>query len=189
MLVVLSSCGIAGIMSCIFAIINGSKWKQPAVLVAVATISPFAWFALTQWIEIIDNTTGWYSVIIGFCGLFVGIWATATDNGLWVPSGLWIGHLLIIPGLFGQYESTTIFLMVGAVIVSTTSWLIGVVTLRRAWRVIGALDLLLAWMISGFLILGGASSVMALIMLVSTAILLGLVTTISQVYEEEIANT
>ncbi|MDP6870174.1 MAG: hypothetical protein QGI21_05325 [Candidatus Poseidoniaceae archaeon] len=189
MLVVLCSSGIAGILACIVAIKNGIKWTQPAVLVSVAIISPFSWFALTGWIEIIESTTGWYSVILGFSGLFVAIWATISDNGLWIPPGLWIGHVLIISGLFGQYEASTVFLMVGIIIISTTSWLIGVVTLRRAWRVMGALDLVLAWIVSGFLILGGATSIMALIMLVSTAILLGLVTTIGQIYEEEIANT
>ncbi len=79
--------------------------------------------------------------------------------------------------------------MAMVVLLSCTSWLIGIITLRRTWRVIGAFDLVLSWIIAGFLVLGGASSSMILVMLLATAVLLGLVTWLGQMYEDEISDS
>ena len=122
-------------------------------------------------------------------GLISAVICVIIDQEVWVPAGLWVGHLLVPTGAFGQYEHTTVLMMVLVLAVSTTSWLIGVITLRRAWRIIGALDLVLAWIIAGLLLLGGATEVMVLIMLTATEILLGLVIWLGKKYESEISNT
>lgn len=188
-MVVIISFGLAGLLACGFAIKNAIKWQQPAIPVGAAVFAPFSWYALSQWVSPIEETTAIFSIALGAIGLLVSIWSVVSDYGLWVPAGLWIGHLLIPAGAFAHYEQSTVLLMVSILLVSATSWLIGVITLRRAWRVIGAIDLVIAWMVAGVLLLGGATSAMALVMLIATAILLGLVTWMGQVYEEEIANS
>ena len=126
---------------------------------------------------------------LGVAGLVLAIFATTTKRGLWTPTGLWIGHLLLPAAIFTYSEEVTTYLVVSLLLISTIAWLIGVITLRRAWRVIGAIDLVIAWLAAGKLLLGGASTMMALVMLLATATLLGLVTWIGQEMEEELANS
>ena len=188
-MVVLLSVGPAGLIACALVVRNGVKWTQPAVLVGCAVFAPYGWFTLANWVEPLDETTSYFAIVLGLSGLALGIFATVAKKGLWLPAGLWIGHLLLPAGVFTYSEKLTVGLMVALLLVSTVSWLIGVVTLRRAWRIIGAVDLVIAWLVAGALLIVGASSAMALIMLFATAILLGLVTWIGQVMEEEIART
>jgi len=183
------SFGIAGIVAGVFALKNAIKWIQPAVPLGVGLFLPISWHALGSWIGILDETTAIFSILIGLFGLATAITCTVVKNEVWIPTGLWLGHLLIPAGAFSQYEQTTVLMMVAVLAVSTTSWLIGVITLRRAWRVFGALDLLLAWIIAGILILAGATELMILIMLLATAVLLGLVTWLGQKFEQQIATT
>jgi hypothetical protein len=183
------SFGIAGIIAGVFALKNAIKWIQPAVPLGVGLFLPISWNALGNWIGVLDETTAIFSILIGIAGLVTAISCTVVKNEVWIPTGLWLGHLLIPAGAFSQYEHTTVLMMVAVLAVSTTSWLIGVITLRRAWRVFGALDLLLAWIIAGILILAGATELMILIMLLATAVLLGLVTWLGQKFEQEIATT
>jgi hypothetical protein len=183
------SFGIAGIIAGVFALKNAIKWIQPAVPLGVGLFLPISWNALGNWIGVLDETTAIFSILIGIAGLVTAIACTVVKNEVWIPTGLWLGHLLIPAGAFSQYEHTTVLMMVAVLAVSTTSWLIGVITLRRAWRVFGALDLLLAWIIAGILILAGATELMILIMLLATAVLLGLVTWLGQKFEQEIATT
>lgn len=183
------SFGIAGIIAGVFALKNAIKWIQPAVPLGVGLFLPISWNALGNWIGVLDETTAIFSILIGLAGLVTAIACTVVKNEVWIPTGLWLGHLLIPAGAFSQYEHTTVLMMVAVLAVSTTSWLIGVITLRRAWRVFGALDLLLAWIIAGILILAGATELMILIMLLATAVLLGLVTWLGQKFEQEIATT
>jgi hypothetical protein len=183
------SFGIAGIIAGVFALKNAIKWIQPAVPLGVGLFLPISWNALGNWIGVLDETTAIFSILIGIAGLVTAIACTIVKNEVWIPTGLWLGHLLIPAGAFSQYEHTTVLMMVAVLAVSTTSWLIGVITLRRAWRVFGALDLLLAWIIAGILILAGATELMILIMLLATAVLLGLVTWLGQKFEQEIATT
>jgi hypothetical protein len=183
------SFGIAGIIAGVFALKNAIKWIQPAVPLGVGLFLPISWNALGNWIGVLEETTAIFSILIGIAGLVTAISCTVVKNEVWIPTGLWLGHLLIPAGAFSQYEHTTVLMMVAVLAVSTTSWLIGVITLRRAWRVFGALDLLLAWIIAGILILAGATELMILIMLLATAVLLGLVTWLGQKFEQEIATT
>lgn len=183
------SFGIAGIIAAAFALKNSVKWIQPAVPLGIAIFLPISWNALGNWIEILDQTTGLFMVAIGFVGIISSIICVVNKNEIWVPAGLWIGHILIPTGIFGHYEQTSVLMMVFVLVVSTVSWLIGVITLKRAWRIIGALDLVLAWLIAGILMLAGATNLMLLVMLLATAVLLGLVTWLGQKYEQDIANT
>ena len=188
-MIIIVSVGPAGIIACILAIRNGVRWTQPAVLVGTAVFAPYCWFTLSKWVEPLDETTSYFAIILGVTGLALAIFATSTKRGLWTPTGLWIGHLLLPAAVFTLFEEMTTFLVISLLFISTISWLIGVITLRRAWRVIGAIDLVIAWFVAGKLLLGGASTMMALVMLFATAILLGLVTWIGQEMEEEIANS
>ena len=188
-MIIAISFGIAGIIASIFALRNSIKWIQPAVPVGIGIFLPISWNALGNWIDLLNETTGIFMIFVGTIGLAVAIICTVKKNQVWIPAGLWIGHLLIPSGAFGHYQQTSVLMMVLMLAVSTTSWLIGVITLRRAWRIFGALDLLLAWIIAGVLILAGATELMVLIMLLATAILLGLVTWLGQKYEEQISVT
>jgi hypothetical protein len=188
-MIIAVSLGIAGVIASIFALKNSIKWIQPAVPVGIGIFLPISWNALGNWIELLDETTGLFMILIGTIGLVVAITCTVTKNEVWIPAGLWLGHLLIPSGAFGHYQQTSVLMMVLVLSVSATSWLIGVITLRRAWRVFGALDLLLAWIIAGVLILAGATELMVLIMLLATAVLLGLVTWLGQKYEQQISVT
>ena len=188
-MIIAISFGIAGIIASIFALRNSIKWIQPAVPVGIGIFLPISWNALGNWIDLLNETTGIFMIFVGTIGLAVAIICTVNKNQVWIPAGLWIGHLLIPSGAFGHYQQTSVLMMVLMLAVSTTSWLIGVITLRRAWRIFGALDLLLAWIIAGVLILAGATELMVLIMLLATAILLGLVTWLGQKYEEQISVT
>ena len=183
------SFGIAGIIAAAFALKNSVKRIQPAVPLGIAIFLPISWNALGNWIEILDQSTGLFMVAIGFVGIISSIICVVNKNEIWVPAGLWIGHILIPTGIFGHYEQTSVLMMVFVLAVSTVSWLIGVITLKRAWRIIGALDLVLAWLIAGILMLAGATNLMLLVMLLATAVLLGLVTWLGQKYEQDIANT
>lgn len=188
-MVISISFGIAGIIAGALALKNAIKWVQPATPLGVGLFLPISWNALGNWIDVLDGTTALFSILIGTVGLATAITCTIVRNEVWIPTGLWLAHLLIPAGAFSQYEQTTVLMMVAVLAVSTTSWLIGVITLRRAWRIFGALDLLLAWIIAGILILAGATELMILIMLLATAILLGLVTWLGQKYEKQIATT
>ena len=188
-MVISISFGIAGIIAGALALKNSIKWVQPAAPLGVGLFLPISWNALGSWIDVLDGTTALFTILIGVVGLATAIICTVVRNEVWIPTGLWLGHLLIPAGAFSQYEHTTVLMMVAVLAVSTTSWLIGVITLRRAWRIFGALDLLLAWIIAGILILAGATELMILIMLLATAILLGLVTWLGQKFEKQIATT
>jgi hypothetical protein len=188
-MIIIVSVGPAGLIACILAIRNGVKWKQPAVLVGTAVFAPYCWFTLSKWVEPLDETTSYFAMALGVAGLALAIFATTTKRGLWTPTGLWIGHLLLPAAIFTYSEEVTTYLVVSLLLISTIAWLIGVITLRRAWRVIGAIDLVIAWLTAGKLLLGGASTMMALVMLLATATLLGLVTWIGQEMEEELANS
>ena len=183
------SFGIAGILAATFALKNAIKWVQPAVPVGLAIFLPISWNAIGGWVDILDETTGLFMIVIGIVGLVSAVLSVIKNNQVWISSGLWIGHLLVPSGAFGHYEHTTVLMMVLMIAVSTTSWLIGVVTLRRGWRVFGAIDLILAWIVAGILMMSGATSLMLLVMLLATAVLLGLVTWLGQKYETEIART
>ena len=188
-MIIVISFGPAGFIAGAFALKNSIKWVQPAVPVGLALFLPISWNALGNWIELFDETTAIFMIIIGVIGMISAIFCVINRNEVWTPAGLWVGHLLVPTGAFVHYEHTTVLMMVLVLAVSTTSWMIGVITLRRAWRIIGAIDLLLAWIIAGVLLLAGATEMMVLIMLLATAVLLGLVTWLGQEYENEISNT
>ena len=184
-----SSFGIAGALVATFSLKNAFKWAQPAVPIGVAIFVPICWNALGDWLIILDDTTGIFMIGVGILGIVGAVSCTFLEKGLWISSGLLIGHLLIPTGAFGHYQQTSPLLVVLLLGVATVSWLIGVVTLRRSWRVIGAIDLILSWIIAGILVISGANNLMILIMLMATAVLLGLVTWLGQKYEQEIAQT
>jgi len=188
-LISLLSFGPVGILACLLVMKNGLKWTQPAVPVTTSVLLVFSWFTFSQWYEQLEETASIFAIVIGIGGLAWASYSTVAKKGLWIPAGLWIGHLLLPMSSFTFFEAATPSLVVALLLCSTTSWMIGVLTLRRAWRIIGALDLVIAWMVAGKLLISGASSSMALIMLLATAILLGLVTWIGQVYEDEISRT
>ncbi|HIF45682.1 MAG TPA: hypothetical protein EYQ73_02660 [Candidatus Poseidoniales archaeon] len=183
------SFGPAGLLACGLAVKNSVRWTQPALMVGVAVFAPYSWFSFANWYEGIEQTTSLFAILLGLAGLVLAVWSTWARQGLWLPAGLWIGHLLLIPGSFTQYEMVTVFMVCATLLVSTTSWLIGVLTLRRAWRIFGAIDLVLALAMGGKLALGGAGLPLVLIMLIATAILLGLVTWLGQTHEQKIAIT
>lgn len=182
------SFGIAGILAATFALRNSIRWIQPAVPVGIALFLPISWNALGGWIEALEGTTSLFMIGLGLIGLASSISSVVGNKQQWVSSGLWVGHLLAVPGAFGYYQQTSVLMMVTILTVSTASWLIGVITLRRGWRIFGAIDLILAWIVAGILMLNGGTSLMLLIMLISTAVLLGLVTWLGQEYEAEISN-
>ena len=156
-MIIVISFGPAGLIATGFALKNAIKWVQPAVPVGLSVFVPISWNALGNWVDVIDETTAIFMIAIGMIGLISAIICVLQNHEAWVPAGLWIAHLLIPAGAFGQYEHTTVLMMVFVLAVSTVSWLIGVITLRRAWRIIGALDLIAAWIIAGVLLLAGAT--------------------------------
>ena len=188
-MIVIISFGIAGIIACILAIRNSLRWLQPGIIVGISILIPFSWHALSSWMDLISDTTSYFIIALGLLSIALSVFSVASKNQLWIASLLCSAHILIPSGSFGYYEQTSVLLMAMVVLLSCTSWLIGIITLRRTWRVIGAFDLVLSWIIAGFLVLGGASSSMILVMLLATAVLLGLVTWLGQMYEDEISDS
>ena len=189
LLVVPISFGIAGLLVCILSIKNSLKWMQPGVSLGIAIIAPISWNALGNWISIVDDTTAIFMMLVGIISIVLSAIVTLNNKQIWLTSTLWISHILLPSGAFGQYEQSTVLFMASIVLLSGVAWTIGIVTMRRTWRVIGALDLIISWIIAGFLVGAGVAQSMLLIMLIITAILLGIVTWLGQKYEPEITNS
>ena len=162
---------------------------QPGVSLGIAIIAPISWNALGNWISIVDDTTAIFMMLVGIISIVLSAIVTLNNKQIWLTSTLWISHILLPSGAFGQYEQSTVLFMASIVLLSGVAWTIGIVTMRRTWRVIGALDLIISWIIAGFLVGAGVAQSMLLIMLIITAILLGIVTWLGQKYEPEITNS
>jgi hypothetical protein len=184
------SFGAAGLIALAFTARRSVAWQQPAPALA-------AWVTLPV---VIQGTMAWAPGLFGFEALefylvasamalitvgFVA-WTVTNRLGLWLPSGLWAMHILLLLACFGF--PNLVYAVVFILIASTVSWVSGILTLRKGWRVVGALDLLLGWILAGVVLIGGASVTGLLAILLASAGLLGIVTWLTQTFEGEMAN-
>lgn len=184
------SFGVAGLFAMAFAARRSVWWQQPApALVAWVTL-PLVIQGIMIWapdmigvspIPTYLVATGMASVTAGFVS-----WTVANRLGLWLPSGLWALHLLLLIACFGF--PSLVYAVVFILIASTVSWVSGILTLRKGWRIVGALDLVLAWILAAVVLIGGSSITGLLVMLIASAVLLGVVTWLTQSFEGEMAN-
>ena len=127
------------------------------------------------------TATGAGIMSIGFV-----IWYVITDSGVWLASGLWAVHLLLLPASFG-WESLAVVAVL-LIICSATAWVSGILVMRKSWRVFGALDMVLAWVVAMIMLSVGAGIEAMLAILIASSILLGIVTYLNQTYEKTIIN-
>ena len=184
------SIGIAGILAIIFVFRRSWSWTQPAAVMVSWLMLPIALSGLMYWcmepiglppISLHITATGAGIVSIGFV-----IWSVITDSGVWLASGLWAVHLLLLPASFG-WESLAVVAVL-LIICSATAWVSGILVMRKSWRVFGALDMVLAWVVAMIMLSVGAGIEAMLAILIASSILLGIVTYLNQTYEKTIIN-
>ena len=184
------SIGIAGILAIIFVFRRSWSWTQPAAVMVSWLMLPIALSGMMYWcmepiglppISLHITATGAGIVSIGFV-----IWSVITDSGVWLASGLWAVHLLLLPASFG-WESLAVVAVL-LIICSATAWVSGILVMRKSWRVFGALDMVLAWVVAMIMLSVGAGIEAMLAILIASSILLGIVTYLNQTYEKTIIN-
>ena len=184
------SFGPAGLLALACTARRSIWWQQPAPALA-------SWIALPV---VIQGTMAWAPDLLGvepvpmflvasvMAMVTVGFvaWTVVHRLGLWLPSGLWALHMLLLIACFGF--PNLVYAVVFILIASTVSWVSGILTLRKGWRIVGALDLVLGWIVAGVVLINGASVTGLFAILVASAILLGIVTWLTQTFEGEMAN-
>lgn len=186
----LTSIGFAGILVILFVLRRSWYWTQPAAVMVSWLLAPITLSGLMFWsmepvgLSPVDlHITATIAGVISIC--FV-IWSVISDSGIWLASGLWSIHLLLIPAGFGWQSLAVVAILL--IICSTTAWVSGILVMRKSWRVFGALDMVLAWIVAMIMFSTGAGIETMLSILVASSILLGIVTYLNQTYEKDIVN-
>jgi hypothetical protein len=190
MMASLLSFGPAGIVAVIFTIRRGVNWTQPAAALIAWLMAPLMLFATLFWLpELLSQPTQFdlsnIALTFGILSIAFSAWSVVSRQGLWLTSGLWASHLLILPAVFAM--GSLLFIITAAFCLSTAAWVSGILTLRKGWRVIGAVDLVLGILFGGILFISGAGIGAILIVLFGSAVLLGTVTYLTQTYEGHLA--
>jgi hypothetical protein len=120
-------------------------------------------------------------VSFGIISIIFSAWTVVNRQGLWLASGLWASHLLLLPAAIAM--SNLLFVIIAAFLLSATAWISGILTLRKGWRIVGAADLLLGILFGGIFFISGAGIGAILIVLFGSAALLGIITYLTQTYE------
>jgi hypothetical protein len=186
MMASLLSFGPAGIIAVVLTIRRGVNWTQPAAALTAWLVGPLMVFATLFWLpDLLSISTQFVlSEIVltfGIISLIFSAWAVISRKGLWLTSGLWASHMLILPAVFAM--SNLLFVIIAAFTLSATAWVSGILTLRKGWRIIGASDLLLGLLFGGIFFISGAGIGAILIVLFGSAVLLGTITYLTQTYE------
>lgn len=186
----LLSFGLAGLLAMAFTARRSIVWQQPAPALVTWVTLPLVVQGTMVWAPGLIGAAAipTYLIATGMAVLSIGFvsWAVANRVGLWLPSGLWALHLLLLIACFG-YPSL-VYAVVFILIASTVSWVSGILTLRKGWRIVGALDLVLGWILAGIVLVSGSSVTGLLAILLASAALLGVVTWLTQTFEGEMAN-
>ncbi|MBT6645385.1 MAG: hypothetical protein HOB52_06235, partial [Euryarchaeota archaeon] len=125
------------------------------------------------------------ALTFGIFSIAFTAWSVVSRQGLWLTSGLWASHLLILPAVFAM--GSLLFIITAAFCLSTAAWVSGILTLRKGWRIVGAVDLVLGILFGGILFISGTGIGAILIVLFGSAVLLGTVTYLTQTYEGHLA--
>ena len=186
----LLSLGPAGIVAVIFTIRRGVNWTQPAAALIAWLMAPLVLFSTLFWLpELLSQPNQFelsnIALTFGIFSIAFTAWSVVSRQGLWLTSGLWASHLLILPAVFAM--GSLLFIITAAFCLSTAAWVSGILTLRKGWRVIGAADLVLGILFGGILFISGAGIGAILIVLFGSAVLLGTVTYLTQTYEGHLA--
>jgi hypothetical protein len=186
MMASLLSFGPAGIIAVVLTIRRGVNWTQPAAALTAWLVGPLMVFATLFWLpDLLSISTQFVlSEIVltfGIISVIFSAWTVISRKGLWLTSGLWASHILIIPAVFAM--SNLLFVIIAAFTLSATAWISGILTLRKGWRIIGASDLLLGILFGGIFFISGAGVGAILIVLFGSAALLGTITYLTQTYE------
>ncbi len=186
MMTSLLSFGPAGIIAVIFTIRRGVNWTQPAAALIAWLMAPLMLFSTLFWLpELLSQSSQFYlsdiALTFGIVSIAFSAWTVVSKQGLWLTSGLWASHLLILPAVFAM--GSLLFVITAAFCLSTAAWVSGILTLRKGWRVVGAADLVLGILFGGIFFISGAGVGAILIVLVGSAVLLGTVTYLTQTYE------
>lgn len=186
----LLSLGPAGIIAIVFTIRRGINWTQPAAALSAWLFAPLMLFATLFWLpNLLNSTTQFYlsdiAFVFGLASIIFSAWAVINRQGLWLASGLWASHLLILPAVFALGDLQHVVL--AAFCLSATSWISGILTLRKGWRIVGASDLVLGLLFSAVYFISGVNIIAILIVLFASAILLGTITYLTQTYEGYLA--
>ncbi|HII38237.1 MAG TPA: hypothetical protein HA354_07030 [Candidatus Poseidoniaceae archaeon] len=185
-----TSIGFAGLLAIVLVFRRGWNWTQPAVVLTSWLMLPVALSGVMYWcmepiglsslgLHIFATTAG--IVSIGFV-----IWSVASDSGVWLASGLWAVHILLLPAGFGWENLAVVAVLL--IVCSATSWVSGILVMRKSWRVFGALDMILAWVVAMIMLSIGTGIEAMLAILIASSVLLGIVTYLNQTYEKRIIN-
>ncbi len=186
MMASLLSFGPAGIIAAVLTIRRGVNWTQPAAVLTAWLVAPLMVFATLFWLpDLLSISTQFVlSEIVltfGIISVIFSAWTVISRKGLWLTSGLWASHMLILPAVFAM--SNLLFVIIAAFALSATAWVSGILTLRKGWRIVGASDLLLGLLFGGIFFISGAGIGAILIVLFGSAVLLGTITYLTQTYE------
>ena len=186
MMTALLSLGPAGIIAVILTIRRGVNWTQPAASLMAWLVAPLMLFATLFWLpDLLSISTEFnlssIALTFGIVSVTFSAWTVVSRQGLWLTSGLWASHMLILPAVFAM--GNLLFVIIAAFALSATAWISGILTLRKGWRIIGASDLLLGILFGGIFFISGAGVGAILIVLFGSAALLGTITYLTQTYE------
>jgi len=186
MMTALLSLGPAGIIAVILTIRRGVNWTQPAASLMAWLVAPLMLFATLFWLpDLLSISTEFnlssIALTFGIISVTFSAWTVISRQGLWLTSGLWASHMLILPAVFAM--GNLLFVIIAAFALSATAWISGILTLRKGWRIIGASDLLLGILFGGIFFISGAGVGAILIVLFGSAALLGTITYLTQTYE------
>ena len=186
MMTSLLSFGPAGILAIVFTIRRGVNWTQPAAALAAWLVAPLMVFATLFWLPgllSMSNPIELSEIVVSFgiISIIFSAWTVVNRQGLWLASGLWASHLLLLPAAIAM--SNLLFVIIAAFLLSATAWISGILTLRKGWRIVGAADLLLGILFGGIFFISGAGIGAILIVLFGSAALLGIITYLTQTYE------
>ena len=186
----ITSLGFAGLLAIVLVFRRGWNWTQPAVVLTSWLMLPMALSGAMYWcMEPIGlSPLGLHisATIAGIVSICFVIWSVASDSGVWLASGLWAVHILLLPAGFGWDNLTVVAVLL--IICSATSWVSGILVMRKSWRVFGALDMILAWVVAMIMLSIGTGVEAMLAILIASSMLLGIVTYLNQTYEKRIIN-
>ncbi|DAC29893.1 MAG TPA: hypothetical protein D7H81_03990 [Candidatus Poseidoniales archaeon] len=186
----ITSIGFAGLLAIVLVFRRGWNWTQPAVVLTAWLILPVALSGVMYWcmepIGLAPLGLHIFATIAGIVSIGFVIWSVASDSGVWLASGLWAVHILLLPAGFGWENLTVVAVLL--IICSATSWVSGILVMRKSWRVFGALDMILAWVVAMIMLSVGAGVEAMLAILIASSVLLGIVTYLNQTYEKRIIN-